>query len=111
MIDTIIIDIAHCTYVTDPIQKVGCGVCVCVCVTLCVCVYVYVCLCVCWDWSNLFSLVFLSRKLSLCIFFLKERYVSISISPPSLSLIGSLTTEIYYQTEKIENTDKHTDTV
>ena len=32
-----------------------------------------------------------------------------SISPPNLSLIGSLTTEIYYQTGITGNTDRQTD--
>ena len=50
-------------------------------------------------WVYFFSLVFLLCKLSLYIFWRIEIWVY-SIIPPSFSLIGALTMEIYHLTDK-----------
>ena len=53
-------------------------------------------------WRHIFSLAFLSWKLSIWIFRKIEMWVS-SASPLNLSLIGSPTTEIYYRTVDLKS--------
>ena len=60
--------------------------------------------------ANYFSLLFSSLHLSLWIFRRIEMWVYSYFSLPSLSLIGPLTTEIYYRTGITGNTERHTHT-